>query len=155
MKTEIKKYPGETVDFMGITMRPRLAHLAKMLVPLSEINRANPAGVFGERILDPVTGIPTTQTSAYLGLGAKRETYRDEEEVARWIRFFSGVAIYNVNLDRDRYFMNKNLKADLAELKGKLKWALKKGQHRKAQQLVRLIEAVEDQETTDPFERRV
>jgi hypothetical protein len=50
--------------------------------------------------------------------------------------------------------MNKNLKKDLAELKGKLKWALKKGQNRKAEELIDLIEAVEHQETTDPFNRR-
>ena len=50
--------------------------------------------------------------------------------------------------------MNKNLKKDLAELKGKLKWALKKGQHRKAEELLDLIEAVEHGETVDPFERR-
>jgi hypothetical protein len=154
MKREIKSYPGETQDFMGIKMRPDLHHLIKLLVPLTEINRLNPAGVFGERILDPKTGIPSKQTDAYFGLGAERSTYKDIQESARWLRFFSGVATYDVNLDRDRYFMNKNLKKDLAELKGKLKWALKKGQNRKAEELIDLIEAVEHQETTDPFNRR-
>jgi len=154
MKREIKAYPGETHDFMGIKMAPRIHHLVKLLVPLTEINRLNPAGVFGERILDPKTGVPTKQTDAYFGLGAERSTYKDTQESARWLRFFSGVATYNVNLDRDRYFMNKNLRKDLAELKGKLKWALRKGQNRKAEELMDLIEAVEHQETTDPFERR-
>ena len=154
MKREIKSYPGESQDFMGIKMAPRLHHLVKLLVPLTEINRLNPAGVFGERILDPKTGLPTKQTDAYFGMGAERSTYKDIQESARWLRFFSGVASYNVNLDRDRYFMNKNLRKDLAELKGKLKWALKKGQNRKAEELMDLIEAVEHQETTDPFERR-
>ena len=154
MKRQIKTLPDETQDFLGVSMSPRMHHLVKLLVPLTEINRVNPAGVFGERILDPVTGVPTKQTDAYLGLGAKRETYKDVQESARWLRFFSGVAKYDVNLNRDRYFMNKNLKKDLAELKGKLKWALRKGQNRKAQQLLDLIEAVDRGETTDPFERR-
>ena len=154
MKREIRTLPGETQDFLGIEMSPTMHHLAKLLVPLTEINRLNPAGVFGERILDPVTGVPVKQTDAYLGLGAERSTYKDVQEQARWLRFFSGVAVYDVNLNRDRYFMNKNLKKDLAELKGKLKWALRKGQNRKAQQLLDLIEAVDRGETTDPFERR-
>ncbi len=154
MNRDIVSRPGQVDDFMGIKLSPRLHHLVKLLVPLTEVNRLNPAGVFGERILDPKTGLPSKQTDAFFGLGAERSTYKDIQESSRWLRFFSGVATYNINLDRERYFMNKNLKKDLAELKGKLKWALKKGQHRKAEELLDLIEAVEHGETVDPFERR-
>jgi len=153
-KSPIKKHPGETQDFLGIALPPRLHHLAKVLVPLTEINRTNPMGVFGERQLDPVTGVPIKQTEAYFGLGARRDYYADVEESARWLRFFSGVARYDINLKRNRYFMNKNVKKDLAELKGKLKWALRKGRNRTAEEILALIESVQRQETTDPYERR-
>jgi hypothetical protein len=154
MKRAIKSYPGETEDFLGVKLPPRLHHLAKLLVPLSDINRLNPAGVFGENIQDPVTGVPTRKTDAYFGLGTSRESYKDVNESARWIRFFSGVPTYDVNLKRTKYFMNKNLKKDLAELKGRIKWAARKGENRKMEDLMRLIEAVEKGETIDPFERR-
>ena len=154
MKRFIKSYPGETEDFLGVKLPPKIHHLAKLLVPLSDINRLNPAGVFGENIQDPVTGVPTTKTDSYFGLGTSRESYKDVNESARWVRFFSGVPTYDVNLKRTKYFMNKNLKKDLAELKGRIKWAARKGENRKMEDLMRLIEAVEKGETIDPFERR-
>ena len=154
MKRAIKSEPGETQDFLGVKLPPRLHHLAKLLVPLSDINRLNPAGVFGENIVDPATGLTTTKSDAYFGLGSSRESYKDINEQARWVRFFSGVPSYDVNLKRSRYFMNKNLKKDISELKGRIKWAAKKGESRKLENLMRLLEAVEKGETLDPFERR-
>lgn len=154
MNKAIKSTPGQMDDFLGVKLPPRLHHLAKVLVPLTEINRLNPGGVFGENILDPKTGNTVFKKDAYFGLGASRDTYKDVQEVSRWIRFFSGIASYDVNLDRNKYFENKNLMRDVAELKGRLKWAVRKGENRKAQEMYDLLEAVANGETIDPFERR-
>ena len=158
-KKKISKFPevfplGEPKDFLGVALPSRLWHLTQLLVPLVEINRVNPAGVFGERMVDPVTG-KRTVTEAYGGLGARRESNPiDAPEVARWIRFFSGAAVYDVDLRQQRYFMNKNLKRDLAELAGKLKYASANQRTRLAERLIEVIDLVQQQEITDPFDRR-
>jgi len=158
-KKKISKFPeifalGEPKDFLGVALPSRLWHAAHLLVPLVEINRLNPAGVFGERMVDPVTG-KRTVTEAYGGLGARRESNPiDAPEVARWIRFFSGAAVYDVDLRQQRYFMNKNLKRDLAELAGKLKYASANQRTRLAERIIEVIDLVQQQEVTDPFDRR-
>ena len=145
---------GEPKDFLGVALPSRLWHLTQLLVPLVEINRVNPAGVFGERMVDPATG-KRTVTEAYGGIGARRESNPiDAPEVARWIRFFSGAAVYDVDLRQQRYFMNKNLKRDLAELVGKLKYASANQRTRLADRLIEVIDLVQQQEITDPFDRR-
>ena len=158
-KKKISRFPdafalGEPKDFLGVALPARLWHLAQLLVPLVEINRVNPAGVFGEQMVDPVTG-KRTVTEAYGGLGARRESNSiDAPEVARWLRFFSGAAVYDVDLRQQRYFMNKNLKRDLAELVGKLKYASANQRTRLAERLIEVIDLVQQQEITDPFDRR-
>ena len=152
-KKKIVGYPNESKDFLGIKLPSRLWHLSQIIVPLTEINRVNPLGMFGERMQDPETGI-VTSTAAYGGLGAERESAMDAQEVARWIRFFSGGVIYDVDLHKNRYIANKNMKKDLAELKGKMKWAFANSQNRRAEQILQVIEAVEMQEMTDPLDRR-
>ncbi len=138
-------------DFLGVPLNPRLWHLAQLLVPLTEINRLNPAGVFGEKTTDPVTGEQTV-TKGLGGYGASREAGSvDIPEISRWIRFFSGVRAYDINLKQQRYFMNKNLKKDIAALKGKLKYAAAKGENRKAQQIHDILEEIIRQNTTDKY----
>ncbi len=144
-------YEGESKDFLGVALPSRLWKLVQLMVPLTEINRLNPGGVFGERIVDPATGQQTV-SKAFGGLGAMRESGpADISEAARWIRFFSGVRVYDINIEKQKYFMNKNLKKDLSALKGKLKWAQAKGENRKAQQILELIDAILLQQSTDPM----
>ena len=98
-KSKIAKQPmftGESKDFLGVSLPPRLHHLAQVLVPLTEINRLNPAGVFGERMKDDLGRLQSTR--AYGGMGALRENTIDAPEVARWVRFFSGGTVYDVDL---------------------------------------------------------
>ena len=153
MKRAISATPDQTDDFLGVKLSPRLHHLAKLLVPLGELNRLNPANVFGVNEIDPVTGKSVRKQDAFYGLGAGRESYKDVPQTARWIRFFSGVPQYDVNLKRIKYFENKNLLRDVAELKGRIKWAVRKGENRKLVELYDLLEAVQLGKTTDPFER--
>jgi hypothetical protein len=138
-------------DFLGVPLNPRLWHLAQLIVPLTEINRLNPAGVFGEKTADPITGEQSV-TKGLGGYGASREAGSvDIPEISRWIRFFSGVRAYDINLKQQRYFMNKNLKRDIGALKGKLKYAAARGENRKAQELYEILEEIIRQNTTDKF----
>lgn len=154
-KSKIAKQPmftGESKDFLGVSLSPRLHHLAQVLVPLTEINRLNPAGVFGERMKDELGRLQSTR--AYGGMGALRENTIDAPEVARWVRFFSGGTVHDVDLDRHRYIMNKNLKKDIAALKGAIKWAARNSQNDRVKVLYELLEQVQRQEITDPMGQR-
>ena len=152
---EIVEFPeagilGESKDLLGVALPARLWKLSQLLVPLIEVNRLNPAGVFGEQTVDPATGMQKS-TRGWFGWGASRESNpTDIAEGARWVRFFSGARIYDINLEKQRYFANKNLTNDLRQLKGKLKWALGKGENRRAEQLMELIDEIQRQELIDP-----
>ena len=154
-KSKIAKQPmftGESKDFLGVSLPPRLNHLAQTLVPLTEINRLNPAGVFGERMKDDLGRLQSTR--AYGGMGALRENTIDAPEVARWVRFFTGGTVFDVDLGRNRYIMNKNLKKDIAALKGAIKWAARNSQNDRVKVLYELLEQVQRQEITDPMGQR-
>jgi len=151
-KSKITKYKNESKDYLGVSLPPRMWHLAQALVPLTEINRLNPRGVFGERMKDEFGRVKSTR--AYGGMGALRETSMDAPEAARWIRFFSGGTTYDIDLHKNRYIMNKNLKKDIAALKGKIKWAARNGQNDRVKRLYELLEQVMRQEITDPMGQR-
>ena len=149
-----KPFTGEVKDFLGINLPPRLYHLAQVLVPLTEINRTNPAGVFGTRTeMEEYPG-RFESTRAFGGIGASREAIVDAPEAARWVRFFSGFTTYDVNLRRQRYFMHKNLKNDISKLLGAMKTAGSKGQTTRYENLKELLEQVMRQEITDPMNLR-
>ena len=143
---------GESKDFLGVSLPPRLWHLAQVIVPLTEINRLNPAGVFGERAEDD-RGIMRS-TRAFGGVGALRESSIDAPEAARWIRFFTGGTTYDVDLGKQRYMMNKNLLKDIRSLKSAIKWAARNSENQRVKNLEALLEQVLRQEITDPMGTR-
>ena len=57
----------------------------------------------------------------------------------------TGTRAYDVDLEKQAYFKSKNFSRDMADLKGKLKWAVAKGENRRSEQLIRAIEAYERQ----------
>lgn len=147
----IKEYVGQTKDFLGVSLPPRLAKLANILVPLADLNRLNPMGVFGEQVVDPVTGEQTV-TRAFGGLGASRESGSiDIPGTSRMIRFFLGVQAYDVDLSKNEYWRNKNFVKDLQALKSKLKWAAYKGENRRVEELQALIDEVIAGDVRDPL----
>ena len=136
---------GQSKDLLGVALPVRLWKLAQILVPLVEMNRWNPLGVFGEQTVDPATGEQMT-TKGWGGWGAYREgNPADISEAARWWRFFTGARVYDINLEKQVYFENKNFISDLGKLKSKLKWAIARGENRRVRQLLRAIEAHERQ----------
>ena len=60
-------------------------------------------------------------------------------------KVFSGARVYDINLEKQVYFENKNLMGDLGKLKSKLKWAAARGENRRVRQLLRAIDAIERQ----------
>ena len=50
--------------------------------------------------------------------------------------------------------MNKNLKKDIAALKGAIKWAARNSQNDRVKVLYELLEQVQRQEITDPMGQR-
>ena len=61
----IAETTGQTTDFLGIEMPVHAAHLARYLVMLNELDRANPGNIFGESTIDPETGVRTRTRSFY------------------------------------------------------------------------------------------
>ena len=59
-----------------------------------------------------------------------------------------------MDLAKHRYIENRNMMKDLSELKGKMKWAFANNQNRRAENILQVIDAVEAQRITDPFDRR-
>ncbi len=144
-ESPIQEMEGQSKDILGVALPVRLWKLAQLLVPLTEVNRLNPGGVFGLQTVDPATGEQTT-TRGWGGWGAYREGGpTDLSEMARWVRFFSGARVYDINLEKQVYFENKNLMGDLGKLKSKLKWAAARGENRRVRQLLRAIDAIERQ----------
>jgi hypothetical protein len=108
-------------------------------------------GVFGEKTIDPVTG-EEKSTEAFGGLGTSRESGSvDVPGTARMIRFFLGVQQYDIDLSKNQYWKQKNFVKDIQALKSKYKWAVAKGQNRRAQELIDLIDEVLSGDTRDPM----
>jgi hypothetical protein len=144
----------EMKDFLGVALPTRLWKLAQIIVPLTEINRLNPLNVFGERSRDPATG-RVDITDAFGGLGARRESNPiDAPQVSRWLRFFSGFPMHDVNLRQQQYFDNKNLLKDAAALKGKLKWLGANQKTRAAETVEVVLDELLRGKITDPMNRR-
>ena len=149
----IKEEWQKSKDFLGVPLPPRLWHLAQLIVPLTELNRLNPGGVFGRKTMDPQTR-QTEITRAFGGFGAAREANpADIPEAARWFRFLTGGRIYDIDLRQQRYYMKKNTEKDLSMLKGKLKWARRKKEFTKANDILDFIEEIQRQNISDPYTR--
>lgn len=118
----IEEYSGQKADMFGVEIPVRLAKTLSNIVVLSEIDRLNPGGVFGERLVDPVTGEITQKPSVF---GVERGSRVDLPEEQRQARALTGVRIYDIVLgDAEVRTMNK-LKADINTLKGYIKRAAK------------------------------
>jgi len=114
----IQQYEGQKADMFGIEMPVRLAKTLSNIVVLSEIDRLNPSGLFGERLVDPVTGEITAKPSVF---GTERGGRVDLPEEQRQARALTGVRVYDIVLgDAEVKTMNK-LKADINTLKGYIK----------------------------------
>ena len=164
----IQKYKGQTEDFLGVRMPKRMAHLAQLLVPIAELNRANPFGVFGEATLTERGRLESTKSFdtlkgrlPFVGdweieLPGEGLTFRepttgyDLDRGSRLLRYLTGLRAYPVDEPLGRYWQNKNFESDLRQLQSYMKWAALKGKRVEFQEVSRLIQQYLAGVTTNP-----
>ena len=148
---KIKEFKGQKKDFLGVALPPGAWHAVQLLVPLVEINRLNPGNIFGLQKKTDITG-DIEITKGWWGLGASRESNPvDIPGLARTIRFFMGVRRYDLDLQKSREWNKKKFVRDLTTLKARLKWARKKDQRRKAEEITALIDQILSGEVINPL----
>jgi hypothetical protein len=162
-KKKIEEYKGQTSDFLGIRMPVRMAHLAQLLVPVAELDRANPFGMFGEAtkneesgewtrtkswgLEQPLVGFEVPKLPGPLGIasgryelgGTPRETRRDQPAGLRLLQATLGLRPYYVGEGTGRKYAIKNFNKDLRSLKYYLSQADKKNMPKRAGELNELI----------------
>ena len=162
---QIEETKGQTTDFLGVRMPVRMAHLAHLLVPIAELNRANPLGMFGEAYKDdetgewvrskswgmdqplagftvpdlPIPGIGKLIKGKYEFGGTPRESTRDQPPGIRFMQYALGLRPYYVDVGKGEEYKIKNFNKDLRSLNYYLKRAENKGQSRRASELIELI----------------
>jgi hypothetical protein len=111
----------------------------------------NPGNIFGLQKKTDITG-DVEITRGWWGLGASRESNPvDIPGLARTIRFFMGVRRYDLDLQKSREWNKKKFVRDLTTLKARLKWARKKDQKRKAEEISALIDQILSGEVINPL----
>ena len=172
-KGDIKKYKGETADFLGVKMPVYMHRFLTNLVFLSELDRVNPWEIFGAQIPDPETGEVNIRKTSYepffeglhkAGItdtqleGASRETRMDfpSETLSgsrggRLLQFLTGLRVYSGKMTDQETRRALNIRSDLKQAQYLLALAEDRGQSRRIQELQKFIadreaefDAVED-----------
>ena len=121
-RRDIQDLKGQKIDFLGVRMPVHLAKLAQNLVMLSEFDRLNPSGMFGEAIRDDRGRIQRTTSYA----GAKRESRVDQPMSHRILQYLVGLRPYEVKADQKKWDTMTRYK-DYQELISLLRKALMSG----------------------------
>jgi hypothetical protein len=121
----------------GIEMPVHLAKLVSNIVVLNEIDRLNPAGIFGTRTKDIKTGEMTTTPSIF---GTTRETRMDMQEDQRVTQALFGVKVLDLNLSEVEFQKAQKIRSDINAAKGLVRNALKKEKTREAETAMESLE---------------
>jgi hypothetical protein len=78
-KQNIRAFEGQEVDFLGMKIGAKTAHLISNFILANEVDRLNPNGIFGTRTKDEVTGKITTTPSIFGNLRESRTDAPEEE----------------------------------------------------------------------------
>lgn len=132
---DIREYEGQTVDFLGVKLPVHLAKLAQNLVMLSEWDRLNPKGVFGEATRDPETGRVDRTESIF---GVQRHSRIDAPMSHRILQYIVGLRPYDAKEDQKKWNLLK-VKKDYDRLKRLLRRALASGKTQKAEEIKRAM----------------
>ena len=160
-KGDIKKYKGETADFLGVKMPVYMHRFLTNLVFLSELDRVNPWEIFGAQIPDPETGEVNIRKTSYepffeglhkMGItdtqleGASRETRMDfpSETLSgsrggRLLQFLTGLRLYSGKMTDQETRRALNIRSDLKQAQYLLALAEDRGQSRRIQELQKFI----------------
>ena len=98
--------PPQRVDFLGVRMPVHLAKLGQNLVMLSEFDRLNPFGVFGERTRTPEGKEEKTRAKLKMPWedeAALRESRLDQPMSFRLLQYLVGLRPYEVKEDASKW----------------------------------------------------
>jgi hypothetical protein len=136
-KRNIEEFKGQTTDFLGVTMPVWSAKVLSNIVMLSEMDRANPYGIFGTRYKDPDTG----EIKSTKGLfGQEREARIDLPEDQRLTQYLTGLRILDINMDEAEYKKMQRFERDVKMLKGYIRRAGRNSKDREIIQAERALE---------------
>ena len=121
-RRDIQDYPKQKVDFVGIRMPVHLAKLAQNLIMLSELDRLNPRGMFGEATR--TEGARPERTESWAG--ATRESRIDQPVSMRLLQYLVGLRPYEIKEDARKWEMLRMFK-DYRELMSLLRKAAMSG----------------------------
>jgi len=140
----IKKYKGQTSDFLGVKMPVRLVHLARNIVMLNEFDRANPFNIFGQNQVDPITGERVTGRSygmekefsvGQFGVGTSRESRIDMAGMDRLLQYATGLKPVAVDEEFGKAMYSMKMKKDIDELRMYMRRAKRRGKEREAEEV--------------------
>lgn len=133
----IQDFEGQKADMFGIELPVHIAKLISNIVVLNEIDRLNPAGIFGTRTKDIKTGEMTTTPSIF---GTTRETRMDMQEDQRVTQALFGVKVLDLNLSEVEFQKSQKIRSDINAAKGLVRNALKKEKTREAETAMESLE---------------
>ena len=136
-RRDIEELKGQTVDFLGIRMSPHIAKLAQNLIMLSEFDRLNVGGVFGERSRDAAGNLvssPAKFTPPWQDEPSMRESRTDLPMSQRLLQYLVGLRPYEAKVDRKKW-EKIAIRKDFRELRSKLRSALRSGKVQQSQEI--------------------
>lgn len=133
----IKEFEGQKADLLGVEMPVHLAKLLSNIVLIAEVDRLNPAGIFGTRQKDIKTGEVTTTPSIF---GAQRESRMDLQEDQRINQALFGIRVLDINLSDIDLQKAQKIRSDIEAAKGFVRRAMKQEKTREAEKAMESLE---------------
>ena len=143
-RRDIQDYGGETVDLVGIKMPVHLAKLAQNLVMLSELDRLNPGGMFGEATRDESGTVERTRAGVrppWQDEPSLRESRVDQPVSMRWLQYLVGLRPYEDAGDQEKWDKLQVVR-DIKTLRGLVKTEALKGKEDSVKNLLRRIDRI-------------
>ncbi len=143
-RRDIQDYGGETVDLVGIKMPVHLAKLAQNLVMLSELDRLNPGGMFGEATRDESGTVERTRAGfrpPWQDEPSLRESRVDQPVSMRWLQYLVGLRPYEDAGDQEKWDKLQVVR-DIKTLRGLVKTEALKGKEDSVKNLLRRIDRI-------------
>lgn len=141
-RRDISEYPNKKVDFLGIRMPVHIAKLAQNLVMLSELDRLNPDGMFGEKTREPDGKIEKTRAKfkpPWQEEPALRESRMDQPVSVRLLQYLVGLRPYEDRGDAETWRLS-GMATDIKTLERLLSKEAAKGNKDSVKDLLRRID---------------
>jgi len=119
----IKKYPGQKTSYLGMDLDPRVANVLRSIRPLSELDKLNPGGIFGEKNKPSfLKGIVDNASNQRGGRYTPEMSQAD-----RILNSFVG-KLQNYDPKDAKYFYDRDTKQKVDEYDAEIKRAVKNNQ---------------------------